>query len=114
MGSSPGLFLLQVSDIIYYINRPIFQLVKQHGNVFSYDSDNGKVVADMCVDGCCRDIIDYYDFFPDVQIEVMTAVDDENYHIVLVMLPVGCIVVERGTWYVCDYAKNMDLLNLEK
>lgn len=79
-----------------------------------YDSDNGKVVADMCVDGSCRDIIDYYDFFPDVQIEVITAVEDENYHIVLVMLPVGCIVVERGTWYVCDYAKNMDLLNLEK
>ena len=61
-----------------------------------YDSDNGKVVADMCVDSCCRDIIDYYDFFPDVQIEVLTDVEDENYHIVLVMLPVGCIVVERG------------------
>lgn len=37
-----------------------------------YDSSNNKVVADMCVDGSCRDIIDYYDFFPDVQIGVMT------------------------------------------
>lgn len=78
-----------------------------------YDSSNNKVVADMCVDGSCRDIIDYYDFFPDVQIGVMTAVEDENDHIVLVLLPVGCIVAERGAWYVCDYAKNMDLLNLE-
>lgn len=79
-----------------------------------YDSDNGKVVCDMCVAEYHRDIVGYYDFFPDVEIKVVADDEDENVHYVDVLLPVGCIVVERGTWYVCDYAKNMDLLNLEK
>ena len=79
-----------------------------------YDSDNGKVVCDMCVDEFHRDIVGYYDFFPDVEIRVVADGEDEHVHYIDVLLPVGCIVIEHGAWYVCDDARTMDLRNLEK
>lgn len=66
-----------------------------------YDGSNMKVVCDRIVDECHRDIVGYYDFFPDVEIKVVEDGDDR---FVDVELPYGGIVVEDGRWYVSDYS----------